>query len=434
MRNTIFALSSGRLPSGVAVIRLSGPDTIAIFKAMVGRLTAPRHASLVKLRAKDGGLLDQALAFWFPAPASFTGEDCAEFHVHGGPAVVQAVMRELGSFPGLRVAEPGEFSRRAYLHGKFDLAQAEALGDLIAAETDAQRRFALQNADGRQGVLYRAWRERMIRARAWIEAELDFSDEGDVPQTISQGVWGDVQALCLEVERHCTEFHKSEIIREGLDVVIAGAPNAGKSSLLNALARRDVAIVSPLEGTTRDLIEVSLDVAGYKIRVTDTAGLRDGSDPLEMEGITRARKRLETADVVLHLADCNSQQSAVPISSCGEVIRVGTKSDLGGHGSGCFHVMISTVSGEGISELLALLEARAMNLVGAIGVAPSQERHVALLRVAAAHMKNAITGDLPIEVAAEELRLASDSIGRITGDIDVEDLLGAVFANFCIGK
>lgn len=431
--DTIFALSSGRLPSGVAVIRLSGDHCRFVCETISGALPPPRRATLCALRSSEGALLDNGLVLWFPGPASFTGEDCLEFHLHGGVAVVKAMLREIGRQGGLRPAEPGEFTRRAFINGKLDLVQAEALSDLIAAETEAQRRLAANGADGRESALYRDWRERLVTLRAAVEAELDFSDERDVPEDVGSGVLDELGTLAAEMELHCRGYARAEMIRDGFNVVLAGAPNAGKSSLLNALAKRDVAIVSPEAGTTRDLIEVSLDLDGYKVRLTDTAGLRRTGDAVEIAGVERARRRIAEADLVLMLTDMCEPVAVDGL--LGTMIRVGTKADLCPGKPAAFDICVSAVTGAGIPELLSLITDHVSQVAtGVSDVMPSQLRHVALIEEARRHVETAISHNLAAEILAESLRQASKSLGRITGEIDVEDILSSIFSRFCIGK
>jgi tRNA modification GTPase len=437
--DTIFALSSGKPPSGVAVIRISGPGSQAALEAVAGNVPAARKAVLATLRAPDGEAIDRGLAIFFPGPASFTGEDCAELHLHGGRAVVSAMLATLSGFDGVRPAEAGEFTRRAFLNGKMDLVGAEALADLVAAETDAQRRFALAGAGGSQSALYAGWRKRIVHARAMIEAELDFADEGDVPGSVATAVWDDVRQLVNEIGTHVTGFHQAEIIREGYSVVIAGAPNAGKSSLLNALARRDVAIVTDEPGTTRDLVHVALDLGGLKVVVTDTAGIREDAGKVEAMGIERALESVREADLVLLLEDVAAPAGLVVPASRGPALKVGSKADLveGAVGAiGRYDIAVSARSGAGVNELLTMISrqaAAATDLHG--GVIPARARHVALLTDAARSLMAALGGhDDALEFRAEELRRAANSFGRIAGTIDVEDVLGVIFSEFCIGK
>ncbi len=385
----------------------------------------------------DGGeLLDRAIVLNFPGPASFTGEDCAELHVHGGKAVVAAVLEHLSGTAGLRAAEAGEFTRRAFLNGKLDLTSAEGLADLISAETELQRRMALINAEGGQRDLYESWRKRLLHARAMIEAELDFADEGDVPGSVAEEVWADMVAMQQEIINHIRGYHAAEIIRDGFRVVLVGAPNAGKSSLLNALAQRDVAIVTEIAGTTRDLVEVTLDLDGLKVLVTDTAGIRTSPDRVEQIGIERARKAADEADLVLQLTD---GLAALPDLDAGIIenksLTIATKADIASHDAEGFDHVVSVLSGAGLAGLVGDIAQRAKDAVSAAsGVIPSRLRQIELLRICSEHLTAADRDAHDLELRAEELRLAGDALGRITGAIDVEDLLGVIFSEFCIGK
>lgn len=432
--DTIVALSSGRLPAGVAIVRVSGTETRFVLETILGAVPASRTATYATIRRADGSVLDHGLALFFAAPASFTGEDVAELHVHGGRAVVTATLNELCSIDGVRLAEAGEFTRRAFLNGKMDLLQTEALADLIAAETEGQRRFAVRNAEDAQGQLYEAWRSRLIRARALLEAELDFADEADVPGSVSGQVWADVKMLAAEVMQQIDGYGRSEIIRDGFEVAIVGAPNAGKSSLLNALVRRDAAIVSDEPGTTRDLIEVAMDLGGIKVVLTDTAGLREGAGKVEEMGIQRALARARAASLVLYVEDITQPIDVQPALAGTAVIRLGSKLDLGGGRSDRYDLTISARSGAGISELLDEIGRRAAEAAGDLGdILPSRARHQQLLLRTHEHLLEALV-DRDLELRAEELRLAGDALGRITGAVDVEDLLDVIFSEFCIGK
>ncbi|PHK27256.1 tRNA modification GTPase TrmE, partial [Nostoc linckia z18] len=278
---TIFALASGALPAGVAVIRISGPAALFMVKTLTGVLPTPRAAALRTVRTPDGQFLDRALVLTFPGPHSFTGEDCAELHLHGGRAVVTAVLNSLAGFENARLAEAGEFSRRAFENGKMDLVEVEGLADLLAAETEMQRKLASEQASGNLSAVYDAWREKLIYARSMLEAELDFSDEGDIPGSVSDRIWRDVSDLKNQIDDAIANLRAGEIIRDGFKVALAGPPNAGKSSLMNALAQRDVAIVTAIAGTTRDVVRCELDIDGYKIELFDTAGLRETTDTVE---------------------------------------------------------------------------------------------------------------------------------------------------------
>lgn len=436
--DSIVALSSGRLPAGIAVIRISGPKTRFVVETIAGGMVQDRVATLRKLRADDGSLIDNGLVLFFPGPASFTGEDVAEFHVHGGRAVAGRMLETMAGFDGVRHAEPGEFTRRAFLNSKLDLVETEALADLVNAETEAQRRFAVLNAEGAQSALYLGWRRRLIHARAMIEAEIDFSDEEDVPGSVSDAVWTDVRAMIDEISRHIDGFHAAEIIRDGFEVVILGAPNAGKSSLFNALARREAAIVTDEPGTTRDLLEVVLDLNGVRVRVTDTAGLREAPGKVEAIGIEKARAKAHTADLMLLLEDLANPVAISEIPADIPALRIGTKVDLlkGAPPSGGYDALISTVEGTGLAELLAEIGARAAAAIGDAGdILPSRLRHVELLSETRRFLTSALSGqERGQELRAEELRLAADRLGRIVGAVDVEDLLDVIFSQFCIGK
>ncbi len=306
--DTIYALSSGGLPSGVAVLRMSGPLADVVTSAVSGPLPPPRVLARRTIRDRNGLLIDDALVVYFPAPASFTGETCVELHVHGGRATVAAVLDLLSSFDGLRHAEAGEFTRRALANGKMDLAQAEGLADLLSAETEMQRRLAQELASGRHSALYDGWARRLLHARAMIEAELDFADEDDVPGSVSESVWADMANLVVEMERHLDAADISEVVRDGLKVVIHGRPNSGKSSLINALTGRDVAIVTDVPGTTRDVITADLVLNGFAIRLSDTAGIRETEDVVEAEGIRRAMSALAAADIILSVSETSVHQ------------------------------------------------------------------------------------------------------------------------------
>jgi tRNA modification GTPase len=437
VRETIFALSSGALPSGVAIVRVSGATASAICQELAGGLPKPRQAALRSIRSRNGLMLDQALVLWFPAPHSFTGEDCLELHLHGGRALVRVVLEELASFDNCRMAEAGEFSRRAFEHGKLDLVEIEGLSDLLAADTEMQRRLAVEQSSGHLSSIYETWRGKLIDARALIEAELDFSDEGDIPGAVSDRIWGDMRAFLAELEKALDDLKTGEIIRDGFKVVIA-RPNSGKSSLLNALAGRDVAIVTEYEGTTRDILHCELDIGGYAVHFYDTAGIRETSEPVEREGIRRALGKMEEADLVLSLADSKSPEDVVDVPDGLDVIQVGTKADLltDSDTKPMVDILISSATGYGIADLKAYVLSRMEDKVGTFSLAiPSRLRHGQQLRDAIAEVQQAIgREDLGLEIRAEHLRRASDALGRITGRIDVEMLLGKIFSEFCVGK
>ncbi|MBN9584120.1 MAG: tRNA uridine-5-carboxymethylaminomethyl(34) synthesis GTPase MnmE [Afipia sp. 62-7] len=439
---TIFALSSGRAPSAIAIIRVSGPQARIAVERLCGGLPAPRLAHLSTLRDLDGSALDESVTLWFPAPHSATGEDVAEFHVHGGRAVIAAMFDALGAIDGLRPAEPGEFTRRAFENGKLDLTEAEGLDDLIHADTDRQRRQALRHLKGLLGAKAETWRQQIIEASALVEAGIDFSDEGDVSSDLIAPALKKIAALKSEIEETLVSSARSERLREGLTVAIAGPPNAGKSTLLNRLARREAAIVSPHAGTTRDVIEVHLDLDGYPVTVIDTAGVRETHDPVEQEGVRRARDRARTSDLVLWLTD--AQDEAAPTLSGGDdhapVWIVRNKVDLlaakGEARDGRTRFDISAARGDGVSDLVAALVAYAQDYFGSGEMAlVSRARHRTLLRDTAAALRRAGEAvDRGDELIAEELRIAIHSLGRLTGRVDVEDILDVIFREFCIGK
>lgn len=440
--DTIFALASGGLPAGVAVIRISGPATFAILSEMVGETPSPRTAALRTIRSTNGDVLDRGLVLVFPGPHSFTGEDCAELHLHGGRAVVTAVLRSLAGFSDARMAEAGEFSRRSFENGKMDLVEVEGLADLLAAETEMQRRLASEQASGHLSSVYESWREKLIFARSMLEAELDFSDEGDIPGSVSDRIWGEVSALTNEVDRAIGSLRAGEIIRDGFKVALVGQPNAGKSSLMNALAQREVAIVTPIAGTTRDVVRCELDLEGYRVELFDTAGLRETDDIVEQEGIRRAFKTLSDADLVLHVVDLSNPHEPDDLSFDRQVVRVGSKIDkILVEASSlappyAVDVVVSSTTGVGLSELQKVLLAAVKERtdVGSLAI-PSRLRHAERLRAASDFLKSAL-GDVwkPLELRAEDLRLASGELARMTGRIDTETLLGKIFSEFCVGK
>ena len=433
-RDSIAALSSGALPAGIAVIRLSGPAVREALETLTGGLPPPHRASLRELRTPDGSLLDTSVVIFAPGPGSFTGEDLCEFQCHGGRAVVAAVLEALRGIEGVRLAEPGEFTRRAFINGRLDLVQAEALSDLLQAETEAQRRLAVANSAGAQSRFYEAWRETLIGQRALIEAGLDFSDEGDVPGEMTAGIIDSLTKLSLSIKEHLAGSRDAEILSSGFRVVLAGPPNAGKSSLLNALAKRDAAIVSDEPGTTRDIIDVRLDLGGYLVIVSDTAGLRDeGVGKVEQIGMDRARERIQDADLVVYLED--GQGLHPPEGDPTRLLVVRSKCDLGAQTATGSGLNISVVSGEGLDELAAEIAGRAAGHDhGTEDVLPTRARHRQSLSEAADEIGRALERLDDATLAAEHLRLASDSLGRLTGAIDVEDILGSIFSSFCIGK
>jgi len=432
---TIFAPASGQGRAAVCVIRISGPATRTILETIAAPLPSPRRASLRHIvDPKSSEILDQSLVIWMPGPKSFTGEDQAEIQIHGGVAVRLAVLRCLLDLPGCRAALPGEFTRRAFLNGRMDLTEVEGLADLIDAETEAQRRQALRQLEGSLGETVEGWRENLLDALALMEASLDFSDEGD----LSSVAFEEQTLVLIKKVRSAVLAQLSsrvgERLREGLTIVLAGAPNAGKSTLLNALARRDVAIVSPVAGTTRDMIEVRLDLGGLPVVLVDTAGLRESTDPVEREGVVRALTRAGSADFVLWLVAPGDATDQPPEGR--EVIRVATKADIGMAAIPADYT-ISAATGEGLPELLRGLEDRAARAMIDDSAVITRERHRRAMEDIAACLGRAIqvlSDDGLPELATEEIRLATRACGVMTGRVDVEDMLDRLFSSFCIGK
>jgi len=441
--DTIVALASGAGRAGVAVIRLSGPAAGATLQALTARdLPKPRCATRQAFCDPRTGLsLDDGLALWFPGPHSFTGEDVAELHVHGGSAVIAAVIDACLSQPGVRVAEPGEYTRRAFENGKLDLAEAEGLADLVDAETEGQRRQALRQRRGALSSVYESWRSRLIEAEGLIEAEIDFPDEG-LPGELSRRAGPLLHALAADMDAHLNDAHRGERIRDGYRIAIIGPPNAGKSSLLNALAKREAAIVSDIPGTTRDVVEVRLVLAGYPVWIADTAGLREAADAIEAEGVRRALARAEEADLRIAVSEPGAPYpGAVGASLKPGDIMVGSKCDLPGASfgfnvGGVTTIATSARTGEGISELAAMLEDRVAEALGREEApALTRARHRRLVEEARDALSRALAAmDRGPELAAEDVRVAATAIGRLTGRIDVEDVLDEIFSSFCIGK
>ena len=437
---TIFALSSGRAPSAIAIVRVSGPQAGPALTALGGRIPPARAATRMLLRDIKGRPLDDAVVLWFPGPASATGEDVAEFHVHGGRAVLASIFAALAALENVRPAEPGEFTRRAFENGKLDLTEAEGLDDLIHADTDRQRRQALRQLKGLLGDKARDWRARIIEASALIEAGIDFSDEADVPAEMIAPALLKIKTLLREIEEVLAAQGQSERLRDGLVVAIAGPPNVGKSTLMNQLARREVAIVSPHAGTTRDVIEVQLDLDGYPVTVIDTAGIRETDDPVEQEGVRRARARAAEADLVLWLAD--TEGGKIHHGGTAPVWRVRNKIDLETTGrpmadaAGGRGFAISARSGAGLPELMAALVGFAQDYFGSSEgglITRSRQRQLLLQTAASLRRSIDVVGDGE-ELAAEELRIAAHSLGRLLGRVDVEDILDVIFREFCVGK
>jgi len=425
--DTVFALASGSARAAIAIMRLSGPASGSAVTALCdGNLPAPRHASLRRLRDPSGAMLDHALVLWFPGPGSYTGEDSAELHVHGGRAVIDGVADALVA-AGLRPAEPGEFTRRAFLNGRMDLVEAEAVHDLIAAETEAQRRQALRQLEGALGAVYQDWADRLRGILAYQEALIDFPDE-DLPPEVEDQLLATLRIVHAEIRTHLNDSGRGEKLREGLFFAITGAPNVGKSTLINALAERDVAIVSDTPGTTRDALETRVVLGGVPVTLVDTAGLRDTTDSIEAEGVRRARARARDADLAMTVVEAGSPLPDNP----GHLI-IANKADLGLPGpDGALR--ISAKTGQGMDELRAYLAQAARQMTESSGAPPlTRARHRAALLEASGLLEAAEQADLP-ELRGEDLRLATRALGRITGHVGVEDILDTVFSKFCIGK
>lgn len=451
-RATIFALSSGRPPAAIAVVRISGPRARFALETMVGRVPEPRKAMLAQVRDPSSGeVIDECLVLWFPGPRSESGEDMAELQLHGGRAVIAAVLTALGKLDGFRLAEPGEFTRRAFENGRLDLTAVEGLADLIYADTEAQRRQALRHLRGFLGHRAEGWRQRLIEALALVEARIDFSDEADVPEDLVGPALEKGRQVLIEMRDALADAARGERLREGLVVAIAGPPNAGKSTLFNRIARREAAIVSPIPGTTRDVLEIHLDLGGAPVTVLDTAGIRDSEDPIEREGVERARARAAGADLVLLVVDSTdatlSNLDSLIVARPGQKIWLiknkidqlkssyRNKNELKVQFE--FVVSISALTGEGMNELVNMLARRAHEFMGSGEPAlVTRERHRRALEEACAAIERACGEGVKgrEDIVAEELRLASRALGRLTGRVDVEDVLDVIFRDFCIGK
>ena len=471
--DTIYAPATAPGRAAIAIVRLSGPDAGRALQSLIGKLPPPRVARHVRVRdPATGEGIDDGLALWFPGPGSVTGEDVAELHLHGSRAVLACVMAALGR-RGLRLAEPGEFTRRAFLNGKLDLTQAEAVADLAAAETEAQRRQALRQLEGSLGALYRGWSERLLRLLAHLEAAIDFPDE-DLPPEIEARVAKESAGLLGEIETHLADDRRGERLRDGIAVAIVGPTNAGKSSLLNQLARREAAITSAIAGTTRDVIEVAIDLAGYPVVLADTAGLRDSADVIEQEGLRRALARAEAAELRLFVFDGSRPEDAAGAAQWPgpDTLLIANKMDLlaakpgadshgptfkpswpgstrpsteiAGSSPGMTkekqtkelpeHALrVSALTGKGLPRLIETLAARVAERYDIAAPLLTRARHREALETAAGAFRRALDADLP-ELRAEDLRLAWRSLGRITGRVDVEDLLDVIFRDFCLGK
>jgi tRNA modification GTPase len=449
--DTIFALSSGRPPAAIAVVRISGPQSRRALEALTGCVPEPRKVALVTVRdPQSEAAIDQALALWFPGPRSETGEDAAELQLHGGRAVISAVLAALGRLDGFRLAEPGEFTRRAFEHGRIDLTQVEALADLIYAETEAQRRQALGQLRGLLGGRAEGWGERLIEALALVEAGIDFADEGDVPGDLVARAMGIARPLSAEIGEALAGADRGERLRDGLWVVIAGPPNAGKSTLLNRLARREAAIVSPYAGTTRDVIEVHTDLSGYPVNLIDTAGIRAASDdPIEREGMRRAREAASRADLVLWVVDARDEaarsgresqtvQASWIVANKIDLLEEGARQRLEAKFPPNPEThWVSALTGDGLDRLMASLVQFAQERFSLEPALVTRERQrerlseVATALDAASARAAEGAGE---ELVAEHLRQAVTSLGKLTGRVDVEDVLDVIFRDFCIGK
>ncbi|CEF40984.1 tRNA modification GTPase [Acetobacter senegalensis] len=433
---TIFALSTGLGRAAIAVMRVSGPQSASLLTRLCGKVPLPRKAVLRRVwqdaSVKDN-LLDEALVLWFPGPNSYTGEDGFELHLHAGPAVIKAVAEALVA-GGARPAEPGEFTRRAFTNGRMDLVEAEGIADLVDAETESQRKLALAQTDGALSRLYENWAERLKRVLAHQEALIDFPDE-DLPEEVEQGLLNEIHALIGAMQEHLQDGKRGERIRRGVVFAIAGPPNAGKSSLLNWLADRDAAIVSPVAGTTRDAIEVNGSLAGVRVTFVDTAGMRETQDEIEAEGVKRALFHVKQADCVLQMFTGDM----LPENVFPGALLIGNKTDLGPVPAkvlGMSVIPVSLQTGEGLNALRTILEQKveALTAQSASG-APllTRARHEAGVKEACLCLQQALEQEWP-EMRGEELRLAMRALGRLTGHVGVEDLLDAVFGQFCIGK
>jgi tRNA modification GTPase len=446
-RDTIFALSSGRPPAAVAVVRISGPRASSALERLIGRVPAARRASLARLRhPTTGDLIDEGLALWFPGPNSETGEDIVELQVHGGRAVIAAVLSALGELAGLRHAEAGEFTRRAFENGRMDLTAVEGLADLVAAETEAQRRQAFLQLKGLLGERAESWRERLIEAAALVEAGIDFSDEDDVPSDLMARSLERIRPLADEIRSAMAG--QGERLRDGLRVAIAGPPNAGKSTLFNRLARREAAIVSPFPGTTRDVLELHLDLGGYPVTMLDTAGIRDASDPVEREGVRRAGVQASGADLVLWVVDPIGPDKPSTRVPAGAWVVV-NKMDLADlkdkekvesrfinyKNKNMIH-FISSATGAGVTELVGAISGFAETFFTREAALVTRERQRAHLRETLVALQGAqqAAQEGREEIMAEHLRLAARALGRLLGRVDVEDVLDVIFRDFCIGK
>lgn len=427
--DTIFALASAPGKAGVSVIRISGPKSFEVVEKVGKKQVSGRDMTLVHLRDAESRIIDQALVLTFCGPASFTGEDVCEFHVHGSSAVVATVLKTLRSLDGLRMAEPGEFTRRALENGKLDLAQVEGLADLIDAETEAQRRQAHQLFVGSLGKKVEIWRKNLIRAASLLEATIDFADE-DVPVDVTPEVSELLDAVASDLLCEVKGVSIAERIRAGFEIAIVGPPNVGKSTLLNALAGREAAITSEYEGTTRDVIEVRMDLDGFPVTVLDTAGVREASDIVEKIGVSKTRERAELADLRVFLSEDPSDLGVIVQE---DDLHFLPKADLRESSAGA----ISGVTGEGIDHLVRSISEILFQKSASVGLA-TRERHKDAMEQALTALQRAESslsaGSLQYDMAAEDLRAAIRALEMLVGRIDVETLLDEVFSSFCIGK
>jgi tRNA modification GTPase len=431
--DTIFAVASGAGRAAIAVMRLSGPGTAGVLRRLLGYVPPPRRAIYAPLQAGPGGdILDRSLVLWFPGPASFTGEDSAEFHLHGGRAVIAGVAAVLARELGCRAALAGEFTRRAFLNGKLDLTEVEGLADLINAETQAQRIQALRQLGGVLGRLAQDWRQQLIAALAAVEAEIDFSDESDVDSGVGRRAVAIAAKIAAAIVGALNDGQRGERLRDGYVVVLAGPPNAGKSTLFNAIARREAAIVSPHAGTTRDAIEVQLELDGLPVTLVDTAGLRSTTDPVETEGVARAIARAAAADLVLLLRARGSAPTAPPPTQAA-VLAVQTMADLPTDGIDREALVVSALTGAGLDALIAAIVTHARDAMAVGEAVITQERHRRAM-IDAVDSLRVVNDSLPVELVAEQLRQAAAALAALIGLIRPDDVLDAIFAQFCIGK
>lgn len=428
--DTIFALASGQLPAGIAVMRVSGVRAFEIATALVGPLPPARTTSLRTIRSRNGETLDKGLVVCFSAMHSFTGEDVVEFHLHGSRAVVRAISNELQSFEGVRQAEAGEFTQRAFVNGKFDLTMAEGLASLIDAETEAQRQYALRQSSGESFELYEAWQDELLRLRALSEAEIDFSDEDGVDDGVASRIGADALTLACAIQAQVSMLNGSRVIRDGALVVLAGRPNAGKSSLFNALLGDERVIVSPMPGTTRDYVEARLDLNGLLVRLVDTAGLRESNDEVESAGIARSHAQIREADVVVGLVTDRDDIETLSFDTSASVLVFLSKAD-----TQPAEDAVSIFDLDSVERLRRAIERAVRKQVeDSLKSAPVNERHVSYLSACVSALEECGNSDLDPGVRGDRLRAASHALGRIVGNFGTEEVLGAIFSRFCIGK